>query len=162
MQGSISRQATCGQTCLQSHAAKPAFKGLSAREQNQHQCKVKVLLKQDSGKVLSAAFCSSKKARERRHSCCCGSAAEALPTTADQDAQLWQNTCAGQLPFQQMYEQVLSPLWEVRSQLQSSWRRPKAQVLRSPGAGKAIWACQAGSAAWSAASCTHLTHQEQS
>ena len=85
------------------------------------------------------------------------SVAEAVPTTADQDAQLWQNICAGQLPFQQMYEQVLSSLWVVRSQLQSSWHRPKAQVLRNPGAGKAIWACQAGSAAWGAASCTHRT-----
>lgn len=102
------------------------FPGLSAREQNQRKRKAKALLKQDSGMALSAAPCSSKKVKLENGGAAAagGSDAEALPTTADRDAQLWQNICAGQWPFQQLYEelteQVLSPLWEVSSQLQSS------------------------------------------
>ena len=111
----------------ESSCCKVCFPGLSAREQNRRKRKAKALLKQDSGKGLSAAPCSSKKVKLENGgaAAAAGSDAEALPTTADQDAQLWQNICAGQWPFQQMYEelteQVLSPLWEVSSQLQFSW-----------------------------------------
>ena len=155
MQGSIRQQATCGRIWFVLHTDSSCCQscfvflpGLSTREQNQRKRKAKALLKQDSGKGLSAAPCSSKKVKLENGGAAAATAsgAEAVPTTADQDAQLWQNICAGQWPFQQMYEelteQVLSPLWEVSTQLQSSWRRLMAQVLRNLGAeASAIGAC---------------------